>query len=120
MKEIKLEIITCKSSRILTSNDEGNYDVASEALSSQAIMQGIKQYVVQYNMTSIIMIHKGAFSLFTPPSITFTMVWLDTIKDYDKLEDSNYSAWQEFILHHGLDVKIESYSWLEGIFLLSI
>jgi hypothetical protein len=71
-------------------------------------------------MTSIIMIPKGVSSLFTPPSITSTMVWLDAIKDYDKLEDSNYSAWQEFILHHGSDVEIESDSWLEGTLLLSM
>jgi hypothetical protein len=32
----------------------------------------------------------------------------------------NFSAWQEFILHHGLDVKIKSDSWLEGTLLLSM
>ncbi len=94
--------------------------MASDALTSQTIMQGIKRYVVQYNMTSIIMILKGVSSLFTPTSITSTTVWLDAIKDYDKLEDSNYSAWQELILRHGLDVKIESDSWLEGTLLLSM
>ncbi len=94
--------------------------MASDALSSQTIMQGIKRYVVKYNMTSIIMIPKGVSSLFTPPSITSTTVWLDAIEDYDKLEDSNYSACQEFILRHGLDVKIESDSWLEGTLLLSM
>jgi hypothetical protein len=66
------------------------------------------------------MIPKGVSSLFTPTSITSTMVWLDAIEDYDKLGDRNYSAWQEFILHHGLDVKIESDSWLEGNLLLSM
>ncbi len=83
-------------------------------------MQGVKRYVVQYDMTSIIMIPKGVSSLFTPPSLTSTMVWLDAIEDYHKLEDSNYSARQEFILRHGLDVKIESDSWLEGTLLLSM
>jgi hypothetical protein len=102
------------------SNDEGNYDVASDAHSSQTITQGIKQYVVQYDMTFIIMIPKGVSSLFTPTSITSTTVWLDAIKDYDKLKDRNYSAWQKFILRHGLDVKIESDSWLEGTLLLSM
>ncbi len=97
MKAIKLEITTCKISQILMSNNEDNYDVASDALSYQTIMQGIKRYVVQYDMTSIIMIPKGVSSLFTPTSITSTTVWLDAIKDYDKLEDSNNSAWQEFI-----------------------
>jgi hypothetical protein len=56
MKAIKPEITTCRFSRIFTSNNEGSYDVAIDALSSQTIMQGIKRYVVQYNITSIIMI----------------------------------------------------------------
>ncbi len=120
MKVIKPEFTTCKISQVLTSNNESNYDVASDTLASQTIMQGIKQYVVQYDMTSIIMIPKGVSPLFTPTSLTSTTVWLDAIKDYDKLEDSNYSAWQEFILRHGSDDKIESDSWLEGTLLLSM
>ena len=47
VRAIKPEITTCKISRILTSKNEGNYDVTSDALSSQTIMQGIKRYVVQ-------------------------------------------------------------------------
>ena len=46
VRAIKPEITTCKISQILTSNNEANYDVASDALSSQTIMQGIKRYVV--------------------------------------------------------------------------
>jgi hypothetical protein len=42
VKAIKPEIHTCKISQILTANDEGNYDVASNALSSQTILKGIK------------------------------------------------------------------------------
>jgi hypothetical protein len=45
---------------------------------------------------------------------------LNGIDDYDKLEDRNYSAWQEFILHHGSDVEVESDAWLEGTLLLSM
>jgi hypothetical protein len=71
-------------------------------------------------MTSIIMIPKGVSLMFTPTSITSATVWMDAIKDFDKLEDSNYSAWQEFILRHGSDVEIESDSWLEGTLLLSM
>ncbi len=45
---IKPEIQTCKISRILTSNDENSYDVATDALSSQTIIQGINWYIIQY------------------------------------------------------------------------
>jgi hypothetical protein len=53
---IKQEITTCNISQIITSNNKGSYNVASNAISSQTIMNGIRRYVVQYNITSIIMI----------------------------------------------------------------
>ncbi len=81
VKAIKPEITTCKISRIITDCDKGSYDVASDAISSQTIMNGIKRYVVQYDMTSIIMIPKGISSQLTPASITPTTVWLNGIED---------------------------------------
>ncbi len=120
VKTIKPEITTCKVSRIITDSDKGSYDVASDAISSQTIMNGIKRYVVQYDMTSIIMIPKGVSSQSTPASITPTTVWMNGIEDYDKIEDSNYAIWQEFILRHGSDVEVESDAWLEGTLLLSM
>jgi hypothetical protein len=45
-------------------------------------------------------------------------VWLHAIDDFDRLEDHQYSAWQEFILRHGTLVKIESDKWLKGTLLL--
>jgi hypothetical protein len=53
---IKPKIQTCKISRILTSNDESSYDVATDALSTQIIIQGINRYIKQYDFLSIIMI----------------------------------------------------------------
>jgi hypothetical protein len=120
VKAIKLEITMCEISRIITDGDKGSYDVASNAISSQTIMNGIKRYVVQYDMTSIIMIHKGVSSRSTPASITPTTVWMNRIEDYNKIEDSNYAIWQEFILRHGSDVEVESDAWLEGTLLLSM
>ncbi len=120
MEAIKPEITTCNISRIITDSDEGSYNDASEAISSQTIMNGIKRYVVQYDMTSIIMIPKGVSSQSTPASITPTTVWMNGIEDYDKIEDSNYAIWQEFILCHGSDVEVESDAWLEGTLLLSM
>jgi hypothetical protein len=50
---------TCKISRILTSNYESSYDVATDVLSSQTIIQGVNQYIIQYDVLSIIMIPQG-------------------------------------------------------------
>jgi hypothetical protein len=88
------EIHTCKISRILTNNDEGNYDIANDALSSQTILQGIKQYVKQYDMLSIIKIPQGiSAKKFTPTNITPSTKWLSAIDDYDQIDDYQYAAW---------------------------
>jgi hypothetical protein len=79
VKAIKPEITTCKISRIITDSEKGSYDVASNAISSQTIMNGIKRYVVQDDMTSIIMIPKGISSQSTPASITPTTFWMNGI-----------------------------------------
>jgi hypothetical protein len=44
---IKPEIQTCKISRILTSNDKSSYNVATNTLSNQTIIQGINWYITQ-------------------------------------------------------------------------
>ncbi len=117
---MKPEIQTCKISRILTSNDENSYDVATDALSSQTIIQGISWYIIQYDFLSIIMIPHGISSAFTPASITSSTKWLHAIDNFNRLEDHQYLAWQEFILRHGTDVEIESDDWLEGTLLQSM
>ncbi len=102
-------------------NDQGNYNVASNALSSQTILQGIKQYVQQYDMLSIVKIPQGiSAKKFTPTNITPLTKWLSAIDDYDQLEDYQYAAWQEFILRHGTDIEIESNDWLKSTLLLSM
>jgi hypothetical protein len=81
-------------------------------------MQGIKQYVLQYDMVSLILLPHGISSEFSPAYITLSTRWLDAIDDYDVLEDYQYVAWQEFILHHGTNVEIENDDWLKGTLLL--
>jgi hypothetical protein len=112
---IKPEIQTCKISRILTSNDENSYDVATDALSSQTIIQGINWYIIQYDFLSIIMIPHGISSPFTPARITSLTKWLHAINNFDRLKDHQCLAWQEFILRHGTDVEIKSNDWLEEL-----
>jgi hypothetical protein len=120
VREIKPEIQTFKISRILTSNNESSYDVATNALSTQTILQGINRYITQYDFTSIIMIPQGMSSAFTPACINSSTKWLHAIDDFDRIEDHQYSAWQEFILRNGTAVEIESDDWLEGTLLLSM
>jgi hypothetical protein len=47
-------------------------------------------------------------------------VMLNAIDDYDKIDDSHYCKWQEFINHHGSEVELESDSWLKDTLHLSM
>jgi hypothetical protein len=92
VKAIKPEINTCKISCIFTSINEGSYDVASNAISSQTILNAIRRYAVQYDMVSMLQIpqvSQGVSILHSPPAVMITSItsWLDAINDYDKLED---------------------------------
>ena len=101
-------------------NDEGNYDVSSNALFSQTILKGIKWYDIQYDMLSITKIPQGiSAKKFTAANITPSTKWLCVIDDYDQIKDYQYAAWQEFDLLLGTNVEIESDNWLEGTLLLS-
>ena len=116
---IKPEINTCKISHIFTSIDKGNYDVAFDALSSQTVMNGIKQYAIQYDMMSLLKIPQ--VSVMSPENIFKScMVMLNSIDDYDKIDDFDYCKWQEFINHHGSEVELESNSWLKDTLHLSM
>jgi hypothetical protein len=94
--------------------------VATDALSTQTIIQGMNRYIKQYDFLSIIMIPQSMSLAFTPACINSSTKWLHAINDFDRLEDHQYSAWQEFILHHGTSVEVESDDWLEGTLLLSM
>jgi hypothetical protein len=48
------------------------------------------------------------------------MVMLYAIDDYDKIDDSLYCKWQEFINRHGSEVELESNSWLKDTLHLSM
>ena len=48
--------ISAGNSRILTSTDADDYDVAAEAISSQAILDSIHHFCIQYDMETIIKI----------------------------------------------------------------
>ncbi len=125
IKAIKPKINTCKISCIFTSIDEGSYDVASNTLSSQTILNAIRRYAVQYNIVSVLCIPQvpqGVSLLLSPIDAVMasTSSWLDAINDYDRLDDRHYIEWQEFILHKGSKVEVESNDWLEETLCLSM
>jgi hypothetical protein len=76
--------------------NKGNYNVASNALSSQTILNEIKQYAIQYNMMLLLKIPQ--VSVMSPENISKSCtVMLNTINDYDKIDDSHYFhqlSWQ--------------------------
>jgi hypothetical protein len=120
VKAIKPKISTCKIPCIFTSINKDCYDVASNALSPQTIINAIRRYAVQYDMVSIIQtpqVPHGVSFFHSPPAVAVMMSsitsWLDAINDYNKLEDHQYAKWQEFILHKGPTVEVESNEWLE-------
>jgi hypothetical protein len=84
---IKPEINTCKISHIFTSINKGKYDVAIDALSSQTVMNGIKQYAIQYNMMLLLKIPQ--ISVMSPENIFKSRtVMLKAIDDYDDKKSS--------------------------------
>ena len=99
--------------------DKGNCNVASNALSSLTIMNGIKQYAIQHDMVFLLKIPQ--VSVMSPENIFKScMVMLNSIDDYDKIDDFDYCKWQEFINHHGSEVELESNSWLKDTLHLSM
>ena len=84
---IKPEINTCKISCIFMSIDKGNCNVASNALSSLTIMNGIKQYAIQHDMVFLLKIPQ--VSMMSPENIfkSCTVVF-NAIDDYDDKKSS--------------------------------
>jgi hypothetical protein len=116
---LKPEISTGNISRILTSNDKAQHDVASDALSWQSILENLKCYCIQYNMNPILMIPQGV-DFKNPANVSRAWVFFNAIDDWQKLEDEDYFQWQEFVLLYGSSVEVESDNWLEETLLLSM
>ncbi len=106
-------------SRILTSNDKAQHDVASNALSWQSILENLKCYCIQHNMNPILMIPQGV-DFKNPANVSRACDFFNVIDDWQKLEDEDYFQWQEFVLLYGSSVEVESDNWLEEVLLLSM
>jgi hypothetical protein len=120
VRALKPEISVGNISRILTSNDKAQHDVASNhALSWQSILENLKRYCIQYNMNPILMIPQGV-DFKNPANVSRACIFFNAIDDWQKLEDEDHFQWQEFVLLYGSSVEVQSDNWLEEMLLLSM
>jgi hypothetical protein len=119
VKLLDMKISAGNLSCMLTSVEANEYDVAAGALSWQTILKSIRCFCSQYNMTSLIMIPQGV-DLSKPHHVAKAIRFNDAIEDWHELSDADYFAWQEFVLGHGTDIKLESDNWLDNVLHLSM
>jgi hypothetical protein len=108
------KILAGNISRLLTSTDVAECNVAADALSWQIILKSIRHFCSQYNMTSLIMIPQ-CVQLSTPHLVPKAMVFKDVIRNWQDTDNQDYFLWQEFILCFGTAIKIESDNWLDDV-----
>jgi hypothetical protein len=104
---------------VLTSVDANEHDIAADAISWQSILKSICLFCTQYNMTSLIMIPQGV-DLSKPQDVSKATSFKDAIKDWQDLSDKDYFEWQEFLLWHSTELKLESNNWLDDVLHLSM
>ena len=119
VQALKPEISAGNISRILTSTNADEYDIANEAISSQAILNSIHCYCIQYDMETLLKIPVNV-DLMKPLLVKNATKFLNAIEDWQQLKDKKYFEWQEFIVRYGTTNELESNSWLEDTLLLSM
>jgi hypothetical protein len=70
-------------------------------------------------MTSLIMIPQGV-DLSKPQHVAKATSFKHAIEDRQDLSDNNYFKWQEFLLRHSTELKLESNNWLDDVLHLSM
>jgi hypothetical protein len=80
VKSLKTKILAGNLSRMLTSVKADAYDVAKDAISWQSILHSIRRFVLQYNMTLLIMIPQGV-NLSAPQDVAKAKQFKDAITD---------------------------------------
>jgi hypothetical protein len=119
VQALKPEISAGNISRILTSTDEKEYNIASKAISWQSILKSIHRHCIQYDFVSLLTIPRNV-DLLQPLQEATATKFLNAIDDWQLLQDQDYYEWQTFILKHGSKVELESNNWLEDTLLLSM
>jgi hypothetical protein len=119
VKALEPKIAAGNISRMLTSNDAADYDVATDALSWQATLTSISRFCKQYDMMSLLKIPQGVdFS--QPQQVAKAISFKDAIMDWKEIDNKMYYQWQEFILTYSTAIEVESDNWLEEVLQLSM
>jgi uncharacterized protein (DUF2267 family) len=119
VQALKPEISAGNISRILTSTDADEYDIASKAISNQAIMNSIHRICIQYDMEIHLKIPADV-DLSQPLLVKKATKFFNTIEGWQQRDDKKYFEWQEFIMRYGTTNELESNSWLEDTLLISM
>jgi hypothetical protein len=119
IKSLEPKILAGNISRILTSVDASEYDIATDALSWQSSLKLIKKFCIQYDMLSLLKIPQGV-DLAQPYQVAKAVLLKDAIDDWQDLDDTDYFNWQEFILRNGTNVELKSDNWLDNSLLMSL
>jgi hypothetical protein len=80
VKALEPKIAAGNISRMLTSNDADDYDVAADALSWQTTLDNISCFCQQYDMTSILKIPQG-IDFSQPQQVAKAFSFKDAIDD---------------------------------------
>ena len=107
VKSLETKISAGNISRMLTSVDAAEYDVAADALSWQAILKSICRFCTQYDMTSLLQFPQDV-DLSKPHRVAKATQFKDAIEDWQSLDENNYFTWQEFLLQYGTETELES------------
>jgi hypothetical protein len=97
VKALESKISAGNISRILTSVDASEYNVATDALSWQSSLKLIKKFCIQDNIFSLIKIPQGV-DLAQPYQVVKLTLFKDAIDGWQVLNNAVYFNWQEFIL----------------------
>jgi hypothetical protein len=89
VKALEPKISAGNISRILTSVDASEYDIATDALSWQNSLRLIKKFCIQYGMFSLIKIPQGV-NLAQPYQVVKGTLFKDAIDDWQVLNNAVY------------------------------
>jgi hypothetical protein len=119
IKSLEPKISAGNLSRMLTSNDIAEYDIAADALSWQSMLNNIRKLCTQYDMMPLLMIPQSV-DLSKPTLVAKARYFKDAINDWQTLEDKEYFEWQEFLLRYGSHEETTSDNWLDDVLLMSM
>jgi hypothetical protein len=119
VESLDLKILADNISRLLTSTDVAEYNIAADILSWQTTFKSIHHFCSQYNMPSLIMIPQDV-QLSKPHLVAKATVFKDAIRNWQDVDNQDYFLWQEFILRFGTAIEIESDNWLDNVLHLSM